>query len=827
MQFIRTIVITAVLACVLACAAFAQTAALLLPQTKAQFFDNSGLPLSGGKVYSYEAGTSTPQSTFTDSGGSIANPNPVILDSAGRAAIWLTSGLGYKFSVRNSADVVMFTTDNVTTGSASGYLPLTGGTVSGNLSITGTATLNNLVVSGTCTGAPCLWTSVGSNVSLVNGAQSLDTLTVRNQSTGDTTLTVRASSGQSAQIALFKTAANATVASVDKLGGAIVTSLISNGGAVNALVNGATIGFQVTNTNLSTPIQMDGVGNISAAGSYNATGGTGVVALKIGGTTVIDGSRNATVNDLTINGTCTGCGGGGGGGLPVSDATNVVYKAADATARMKFSATGISAASTRTWTIQDVSLTVAGIDAAQTWSAAQTFSAVVTGNAGFAGTVFNSTAAGATHGFQLTNSNFIVDGAGNITASGNLINTGYITTGSWVGLPVTAGTPGTTPGSGFGAITYKGGVSGLEVWIYDTVNVAWSAVDLAGVAGGVTTVNGFTGAVTVAGTANQVVVGNSSGTITLSTPQSIATTSNVTFGTVVSSGVVQSNTASGAGIAFQVNNSGSGVSFPFQVSGVGNISAAGSYNATGGTGVVALKIGGTTVIDGSRNATVANLTVSGVCTGCGAGGGVTSLNAMTGVLTVAGTANQVSVSSGFGTVTLSTPQSIATSSSVTFANVTTGSGGVFQSGATGASTSFQNTNGNFQVNGNGTVSAAGVISSTGVSGGVNVTSQTASNSIQTVGGFNANSGFSGTNSYSVAGTVVINSNRQFVGSAVNVGTFGGIAGRAFNPYDAFGTLYTGQDYVIGFNSGTSKFTVNGSDVTSIKFVGGSLVTFTP
>src|SRR5690606_29814568 len=46
---------------------------------------------------------------------------------------------------------------------------------------------------------------------------------------------------------------------------------------------------------------------------------------------------------------------------------------------------------------------------------------------------------------------------------------------------------------------------------------------------GVTSVNCFTGAVTVQGTANRIIVNNNSGTITLSTPQDINTSSSPTF----------------------------------------------------------------------------------------------------------------------------------------------------------------------------------------------------------------------------------------------------------------------------------------------------------
>lgn len=75
-------------------------------------FYNNGSPLSGGKVYTYEAGTSTPKTTFTTEDEATANANPVILDSNGSADIWLGDG-GYKFVVTDSADVTVFTTDDI------------------------------------------------------------------------------------------------------------------------------------------------------------------------------------------------------------------------------------------------------------------------------------------------------------------------------------------------------------------------------------------------------------------------------------------------------------------------------------------------------------------------------------------------------------------------------------------------------------------------------------------------------------------------------------------------------------------------------------------
>jgi hypothetical protein len=82
-----------------------------------QFFDNNGNPLSGGKLYSYEAGTTTPQTTYTSASGATAHTNPIVLDSAGRVAtgeIWLTAGQNYKFVLKTSTEVTIATWDNIT-----------------------------------------------------------------------------------------------------------------------------------------------------------------------------------------------------------------------------------------------------------------------------------------------------------------------------------------------------------------------------------------------------------------------------------------------------------------------------------------------------------------------------------------------------------------------------------------------------------------------------------------------------------------------------------------------------------------------------------------
>ncbi len=82
-----------------------------------QFFDNNGQPLSGGKIYTYAAGTTTPQATYTSATGVTPHANPIVLDSAGRVPggeIWLTDSLIYKFVIETSTAVLIGTYDNIT-----------------------------------------------------------------------------------------------------------------------------------------------------------------------------------------------------------------------------------------------------------------------------------------------------------------------------------------------------------------------------------------------------------------------------------------------------------------------------------------------------------------------------------------------------------------------------------------------------------------------------------------------------------------------------------------------------------------------------------------
>lgn len=82
-----------------------------------QFFDSNGVPLSGGRLYTYAAGTTTPLTTYTSSDGLTANANPIELNSAGRVSgtteVWLEITAAYKFILKTTDDVQLWSADDI------------------------------------------------------------------------------------------------------------------------------------------------------------------------------------------------------------------------------------------------------------------------------------------------------------------------------------------------------------------------------------------------------------------------------------------------------------------------------------------------------------------------------------------------------------------------------------------------------------------------------------------------------------------------------------------------------------------------------------------
>jgi hypothetical protein len=82
----------------------------LLPEGKQSFTNSAGAPLVGGKVYTYDAGTTNPRTTYQDAAGTVPNANPVILDARGEAVIYWSGT--YKVVLKDALDNTIYTVDN-------------------------------------------------------------------------------------------------------------------------------------------------------------------------------------------------------------------------------------------------------------------------------------------------------------------------------------------------------------------------------------------------------------------------------------------------------------------------------------------------------------------------------------------------------------------------------------------------------------------------------------------------------------------------------------------------------------------------------------------
>ena len=234
-----------------------------------QFFDNLGTPLAGGLLYTYTAGTTTPQATYTSAAGTIANSNPIVLDAAGRTAnqTWLTTGGAYKFVLQTSAAVTIGTYDNI-----SGINDPTGGLTS--VSVVSANGLAGTVANPTTTPAITLSTTV---TGLLKGnGTAISAATANTDYQSPITLTTTGTSG--------------------------AATLISN--------------------TLNIPQYSSGGGG-GASGQIFTAGGTftiptGVTSLKI--TVIGGGGGSGGTNGASAN-ACTG--GGGGGGTAISYLTGL------------------------------------------------------------------------------------------------------------------------------------------------------------------------------------------------------------------------------------------------------------------------------------------------------------------------------------------------------------------------------------------------------------------------------------------------------------------------------------------------------------------------
>jgi hypothetical protein len=141
----------------------------------AQFLDANGAPITGGLLYTYASGTTTPATTYTTRAGTTNNTNPIVLDAAGRtpSEIWLDGGVLYKFVLKSSTFVQIGSYDSI---------PAINDTTTLNnlITIAGTNTLTGLAtppLAGYATGAQYSFIVQNTNTSAVT--IDIDTLGVK------------------------------------------------------------------------------------------------------------------------------------------------------------------------------------------------------------------------------------------------------------------------------------------------------------------------------------------------------------------------------------------------------------------------------------------------------------------------------------------------------------------------------------------------------------------------------------------------------------------------------------------------------------------------
>ena len=288
---------------------------VLTPVAKMQFFDVTGAPLVGGLLYTYSAGTTTPQVTYTDSTGATANTNPVVLDARGEANIWLGAST-YKFRLCSADNTEFWTVDNISA-PTSALSPV----LSGNVTIDSSTSGPALKITQTSTG-PSL--RIQDPINAGNAFVLVDStgLVGINTQSPATALDVNGgviqlSSSGTSRTTISADASNSTINSPGTRGLLLATGgttrvTISSAGVVTfsgatVFSGGATItgNVAVTGTLSSTSTLTVSAGGASITGGLTVPSG----GAAITGNSTVTGTLNATSTLTAQNGLTVSTGG--------------------------------------------------------------------------------------------------------------------------------------------------------------------------------------------------------------------------------------------------------------------------------------------------------------------------------------------------------------------------------------------------------------------------------------------------------------------------------------------------------------------------------------
>lgn len=190
-----------------------------------QAFTDQGVVLSGGKVYTYVAGTTTPVVTYTSSSLTVANSNPIVLQSNGRlpASVWAASGTVIKMVLTDSSGAVI-------SGGTIDNLPL--------INDVPTGTLTTLAVSGN--------TSVGGTLSVTGATTLSGGLTVAGASALTGALTVNGSAATPEVAVTFSATAMSVNCALSNVFSTTLTANVTVAPSLSNPTNGQTINWFLT-----------------------------------------------------------------------------------------------------------------------------------------------------------------------------------------------------------------------------------------------------------------------------------------------------------------------------------------------------------------------------------------------------------------------------------------------------------------------------------------------------------------------------------------------------------------------------------------------------
>ena len=628
------------------------------------------------------AQTTTLAATLYIAGGPVAGTNMTITNSY---ALYVAAG--------NVLAVANISGGNLLT---AGIVSSTGNVIGGNINTAGLVTATGNVTGGNIlTGGLITATGniTGGNVLTAGVMSATGNITGGNLSGTNITGTLA-------------TAAQTNITSVGTLGSLSVTGNITGGnilgGAnVNATTHTGTtasLSGNVTGGNIITGGAVSATGNISA--TANVLGSNVISSALIQGVTVsasgnVIGGNVTTAGLISATGTITTANSASvGGNLTLSGffTGNVLRPTLDVT-DLLLSTSGNA----------NIVLSPAGtgnVNMGRISASGNIFAAALYGNGGpLTGLDATNISTGTLAQARLANSSLTVNGT-SIALGGS----GTVTATATNALTIGTGLGGTSY-NGSAAVTITNtGVLSLANGGGITASASTGAITLGSTATSVNTANAIvardasgnfsagtitatlSGAATTAGTVTTAAQPNITSVGTLS---SVTVTGNISGGNVLGGANVNATLFTGTTVSVTGNITG------------GNISTAGNLAApTAAVNTNTTQVATTAYVLGQLSSS----TPAAIAAAGAVGTGTTFARAdhtHSGVTSITGTANQVTASASAGAVTLSLPQSIATSSAVQFGSltVTTGNitlgnvinGGANLSGNIGSATGYFNT----------------------------------------------------------------------------------------------------------------------------------------